>query len=412
MKRLLALCVILMGAVRADDWTAFRGPHGDGRSGEKNPPLKWPATENVRWKVALPSAGNSNPVTWGKKLFLTQSIDPAGHVRALWCLDRTDGRRLWSREIRCDFDETTHKDNPFCSATPAVDGQRVVASFGSGGLVCWDIEGKELWRKDIGRLEHLWGNASSPIIHGDLVIANCGPGERQFLLALDKHTGREVWKVEEPGGKFGQAAPDWTGSWSTPVIARIDGKDQLLVSWPEYLRAYDPATGKLLWYCGGLTKLVYTSPMVGDGVVVAMSGYGGAAIGVRTGGAVGDVTASHRLWRVERNPQRIGSGVMEGGYLYFVNEPGIAQCIDPKTGDALWSERIGGTAWSSLTLADGKLYSVNMRGETVIFAARPQFEVLGRNALEERTLSTVVLSDGDLFIRTHQTLWCIRRGDR
>lgn len=391
----------------ADNWPAWRGPSANGYSSEKNLPVKWSPSENVRWKVALPGPGNSTPIVWGDRIFLTQSLDVEGHQRALLCLARADGHELWRKVVPFEGKESRHADNPYCSASPVTDGKRVVASFGSAGVLCCDLNGKELWRRDLGRFEHIWGNASSPVLYQDLVFLNCGPGERTFLTALDAKTGKDVWKVEEPGGHFDQegGAP-WTGSWSTPTLAKAGGQDELLMSWPNVLKAYDPRTGALRWSCGGLTPLVYTSPLVSPDVIVSMSGFGGAWMGTRPGGN-GDVTASHRLWRTDRAPQRIGSGVIVGDHVYIANATGVAQCIALKTGEVVWSERLGSESWGSLVYADGKLYVTNLKGETIVFAARPQFEVLSRSPLEEKTLASLAVSDGQIFVRTYRNLWCI-----
>jgi outer membrane protein assembly factor BamB len=217
----VAALVLVGGVALADNWPGWRGPTGDGRTAETELPLNWSATENVRWKAPLPDVGNSSPVVWKDRVFLTQSQDK-GARRAVLCFDRANGRLLWQREVRFDGQEPTHATNPHCSATPATDGQRVVVSHGSAGLFCYDFAGQELWHTDVGKLEHIWGNASSPVLHGDLVFAWCGPGERQFLLALDKRTGKEVWKHDEPGGNAGKDQSEWRGSWSTPVIVKAE----------------------------------------------------------------------------------------------------------------------------------------------------------------------------------------------
>jgi outer membrane protein assembly factor BamB len=289
----------------------------------------------------------------------------------------------------------------------------VVVSHGSAGVWCYGFDGQELWHRDLGECHHIWGNAASPVIHRDLVILNFGPGERTFLVALDKATGREVWKVEEPGGRMGDKGQrEWVGSWSTPVVARVGDRDELVMTWPGVVKSYDPATGRLRWQCDGLAKdaaadrLVYTSPLVTPEVVVAMAGFGGPAIGVRPGGS-GDVTATHRLWRHPSAPQRIGSGVIVGEHVYVVDEPGTARCIEWKTGRTLWTERLTGNTWGSLVHAGGRLYVTNRAGETFVLAAKPVFEVLGRNPLKESTQASVAPSDGELFIRTFKHLWCI-----
>lgn len=409
----LLVVVLVSTAVHAENWPGWRGPRGDGTSAEKDLPTRWGPKENVRWKVKLPSPGNSSPVVWGDRVFLTQSIDKAGTERAVICFARKDGKELWRKVIPFAGKEPTHGTNPYCSATPVTDGERVIASHGSAGLVCYDLAGKELWRRDLGEFIHIWGNAASPILYRDLVILNCGPGERTSLRAFDKTTGKDVWEVAVPGGKRGDKQEDWVGSWSTPRVLTVGGKDQIIMSWPEAVKGHDPATGKELWACRGLTKLVYTSPLVTPEVVVAMSGYGGSALAVKTGGS-GDVTDTHRLWHHPKNPQRIGSGVIVGEHLYMANAgPGTVQCFDLKTGKEVWGKETIGTAhWGSPVLADGNLYATDQTGDTYVFAAKPKFELIARNRLGEHTDASLAISDGDIFVRTHQHLWCIAAGKK
>ena len=402
-----ALLLGMTTAAVAGNWPQWRGPAGNGVAEEQNLPLKWSATENVRWKIPLPSPGNSTPIIWGTRLFLTQSLDGTGRERAVICFRRQDGKELWRRVVRFDGKESTHRENPYCSSSPVTDGKRVIAWLGSAGVVCYDLEGKPLWQRDLGTFEFIWGNASSPTLYKNLVILNCGPGERTFLIALDKRTGKTVWKVDIPGGKAGANAKEWVGSWSTPRIATLKGRDEVIVSWSRAVKSYDPQTGKLLWTCGGLTDLVYTSPLITPEVIVAMSGYGGSYLAVKTGGS-GDITKTHRLWRMERSAQRIGSGVILGDMIYMVNANGVAQGIDLKTGKTLWEERLpGGGVWASLVQAGGRLYVTNLRGETFVLAAKPTFEVLAQNSLGEKTLASVAVSEGEVFIRTWESLWCL-----
>ena len=406
----VALLVGMCGTISAANWPGFRGPTGDGISQEKKLPLKWSATENVRWKTALPEGGNSSPVVWGNRVFLTQAVDK-GSRRLVMCFDRANGKLLWQRETRYADKEPTHTDNPYCSATPVTDGTRVIASLGSAGLVCYDYSGKELWRHPVGKLEHIWGNASSPILYGNLCIQWCSPGPRQFLLAVDKSTGKTVWESQEPGGLKGEDkdSQSWAGSWSTPIIVKAGDHDELILCVPEKVRGLDPHTGKERWSCGGLSKLVYTSPVHADGIVVAMSGYHGPALAVRTGGQ-GDVTATHRLWRhTEKISQRIGSAVIVDEKVYILNEDGLAQCFELKTGkevrqkERLSSER----SWGSLVAGAGRLYVTNHAGETLVLKADPSFELLAKNKLGERVMASCAVSDGTLFIRSYQHLWCI-----
>jgi hypothetical protein len=405
--------VLLLGslsAARAENWPGWRGPRGDGTSAEKGLPTTWSAKDNVRWKAKLPGPGNSSPVVWDNRVFLTQSLDTKGTERAVLCFDRADGRLLWQKATPFRGEEPTHATNPSCSATPVTDGRRVIASLGSAGVVCYDFEGRQLWHRDLGPFVHIWGTASSPVLYGELVLLNCGPGARTFLVALDVKTGRDVWKVEEPGGKSGlKGQGEWVGSWSTPRVVTVRGQDQVIMSWPHAVKAYDARTGDLVWTCRGLTELVYTSPVVTPEVVVAMSGFYGAALAVRLGGR-GDVTDSHRLWHhAGRNPQRIGSGVVVGDHLYLANAgPNTVQCVELMTGKDLWEgRRLGEAHWASLVHADGRLYATDQSGDTCVLAASPKFELLGRNRLREHTDASPAVSGGDVLIRTHQHLWCI-----
>jgi len=403
----LVLCVASLGAL-AGNWPAWRGPTGDGRCSETSLPLHWSTTENVRWKVPLPGEGNSTPVIWGDRVFLTQAVEQ-GQRRLVMCLARDNGRLLWQKETVYTDKESTHSTNPYCSASPVTDGRYVIASLGSAGLVCYDLAGTEQWRKDVGKMEHIWGNASSPILYGDLAILWCGPGVRQVLLAVNKATGATVWEHHEPGGNAGQDSKNWVGSWSTPLIIRAGDHDELVLGVPEKLKGFDPKTGKELWSCAGLGKLVYTSPVYANGVVVALSGYHGPGLAARPGGQ-GDVTATHRLWHhPARNPQRIGSPVIVGDHVYLLNENGIGQCFELKTGKEVWQldKRLGGTTWSSLVAAAGRLYATTQAGETLVLAASPRFELLARNRIGERVLASPAVADGQLFLRSYQHLWCI-----
>lgn len=409
MKRMLGVLLLLTaaGIAAADDWPSWRGPHQNQQSRETGFPLTWSATENVTWKAPLPGPGMSSPIVWKNRVFLTQSLDADGHRRALLCFDRATGRELWRGVIDYPDKESTYQQEPhYCSASPVTDGERVVVSFGSAGLACWDMTGKLLWHTQLGKCEQIWGNAASPILYQDLVIHNFGPGVRTFLIALDKRTGKEVWRVDIPGGSFGEKPTEWNGSWSTPLLVRAGDRDELVLMWPEVVKAYDPRTGRELWSCSGATKLAYTSPIAAGDMIFALYGFGGSAVAVRTGGS-GDVTASHRVWVAPRNPQRIGSGVVVGDHLYVLNAIGTLECVEVKTGRSLWSERTGAGAWGSLVQADGRLYATNQQGETVVAAAEPQFKILARNPLGERSQSTPALSRGQIFIRTYGHLWCI-----
>lgn len=413
--------LLISGLSLAADWPAWRGPLGTGVSDEKNLPVKWGPNENVHWRAALPEPGNSTPIVWKDRVFLTQAV---GKERTLMCFHRADGRVLWRRGVTTRLaDDPTHATNPYCSASPVTDGRRVIVWFGSDGLYCYDFAGRKLWSRDLGVQRHIWGYGASPVIQGDLCFLNFGPGERSFLLAVNKKTGKTVWQQDEDSG-YGKAAPadgrggqdreraTYIGSWSTPVLMDVEGQEQLLLSWPRRLAAYDPATGRELWTCSGLNPLVYTSPIYEGDAVVALGGFGGMGLAVKAGGS-GDVTDSRRLWHHPRTKQRIGSGVIREGHLYIHNDPGVAECFELATGNRVWEERLRGPGktgqnWSSIMLAGDNCYTITQGGDCFVFKASPKFELVAVNSLGERSNSSIVPASGGLYIRTHAALWCIR----
>ena len=414
----VAGAALLVSSALAENWPAWRGPTGQGVSTESGLPLEWSQTKNVRWKTPLPGPGNSTPIVWGDKVFINQASGPKGQRRELMCFARRTGKTLWKKGVTYREEETTHKTNPQCSGSPATDGERVIVSFSSAGVFCYDMNGKELWQKNLGKQDHIWGNGASPVIHGDLCLLNFGPGPRTFLIAMDKRTGKELWRNDEPGGRTGKNIKQgekkrdvWKGSWSDPVPFQSGSKTLMLMMYPGRLFAFDPATGKEAWTCGGLNPLAYTSPIYADGIAIGMGGYGGNTIAVRVGGK-GDVTETHRLWRNERTKQRIGSGVIHDGHIYILDDPGIAECVNLKTGVAVWQERLRGKAptsqnWSSMVLADGRLYAVNQGGDAFVLKASPKFELLSTNPMGEKVIGSIAVSNGDLFIRGHKHLWCV-----
>jgi len=402
----------LISSAFAGNWPAWRGPNGDGVTSETDLPLKFSATEGVKWKIALPERGNSTPIVWGTKIFLTQTV---GTKRTLMCLDRKDGRTLWQAGPEWTEKEVTHGTNPYCSSSPVTDGERVIAWFGSAGLWCWSLDGKEQWHIDLGRQSHVWGWAASPVLHGDLCILNFGPGEPSFVIAVNKKTGKEVWRFnvpdpvvkEGPGGGKGA-----TGSWNTGRVVTVGKAEQFILSLPGAVFGLDPKTGKELWHCNGLNALAYSEPVVGDSAIAGFGGYGGFSVGLNLGGS-GDIT-DNRLWQERKNPQRIGSHIASGKHAWLTGEPGVIQCIEIATGKDLWKERMQTPAgrantWSSLLRSGDRIYAVTQNSDVVVFKASPEkYEQLAVNPMGDGlTNSSLAVSDGQLFLRTYKHLWCI-----
>jgi outer membrane protein assembly factor BamB len=429
-----ALLTLSAALAHADNWPAWRGPTGQGFCFEKNLPVTWSATENVKWKVPLADAGNSTPVIWGDRIFLTQA-NKGGTVRSLLCFARADGKLLWKKDVEYSRPETNWGGITYTNASAAVDDKCVVACFASAGLYCYDHAGKPLWKRtDLGSWQHSFGSGASPVLYEGLVIMWCGPdaspalggakgptgaegakgkkgpaGSRNFLIAVNKGTGKTVWEHDEK-----------CGSWSTPLLINHGGRDQLLLGTgpdaktkpdPEtnYFKGLDPKTGKELWFCRGLNSYVYTSPLFADGVAVQMCGFGGSALAVKLGGTA-DITRD-RLWLHRANNQRVGSGLIAAGHIYMIDENGVAHCYELATGKDLWKgvKRLGEMTWGSMVHGDGRLYVLLRSGDTLVLNAQPRFEVLAVNPLgaAEQSNSSPAISDGEIFIRTFRSLWCI-----
>ena len=411
----LIILFALAGDMSADNWPMWRGPLGTGIANEKQLPTRWDSETNVKWKTPLPERGNSTPVIWEKRVFLTQS---KASQRLVLCLNRADGSVLWEKGTDYSGPEKFHPTNTPCAASPATDGEIVVANFGSAGIFAFDFEGRKLWQADLGTVTHQWGYAASPVLDGERCYIHFGPGTNHMVVALEKRSGKKLWHVNVPiehpsertdgfAGKQGEV-----GSWSTPILVQANQRTELVVSLPGRLAAFDLKNGEELWRCGGLNPLLYTSAMAGEGVVIGSGGYGGSTVAVRPGG-VGDVTGK-RLWHKLRDKQRIGSGVIAKGHLFILNTPGTAQCISLKTGDTVWEQRLSGSgsrseSWSSMILSNDLIYVNNQAGDVFILRAAPEFELIATNSIQDGIMNaSVAASDGEIFLRTEKHLWCIR----
>ncbi|MDZ4849509.1 MAG: PQQ-binding-like beta-propeller repeat protein [Pirellulaceae bacterium] len=400
--------------VAAEDWPAFRGPRGNGVSSEQKLPTHWSGSENIRWKTPLPEAGNGSPIVVGQQVFVTCPEDN-GSKRHLICFDRQTGKQQWMRTVEFESDWPTHKTNPHSASTPACDGKFVVVWHASAGLYCYNLSGELQWSRKLGEFRHMWGDGSSPVIYGDRIILNGGPGKDNFVMGLDLASGNTLWKTDEPTTGDGERNENnkYVGSWATPVLTQIDGKDQFICNMSTRVNSYDPETGAILWTCDGFRgpkgDLAYSSAIVAGDFCVALSGFNGPSIGFKLGGS-GNITQSNRVWRNEANPQSIGTGVYVDQHVYVPNAgPGTIVCIEPATGKTVWTDRAGGgNYWGSMVAAGGNLYVTNQEGSTIVFKPNPErFELVATNELSEPSNSTPAISDGQIFIRTHKHLYCV-----
>ena len=424
-------------SVAASDWNRFRGPNGDGISGDEKPtPVKWSESENLKWKVELPGPGSSSPIVVGKRVFVTcwsgygvngNTSDQKQLKRHLVCIDRETGKTTWKKDIDAYLPEDRYggmfAENGYASHTPVSDGERVFVFFGKTGVLAFDLDGKQLWQQSVGTESGAknWGSASSPILYKNMVIVPA-TAESESMVALDKETGKQVWQAEAGG---------FSATWGTPVLVEVS-KDEtdLVIAVPYEVWGFNPDTGKLRWYCDGIQSDSMCSSVVAhDGIVYAVESGpgGGGAIAVRCGGK-GDVTETHVLWTT-RDRGRIGTPVFYGERIYWVSG-GIANCIDAQKGNRVYQSRMtgasssggrdagggrggfggrGGQDYSSPVSADGKLYYTTRAGTTYVIALEEKFQQLAQNSLSDGGdfSATPAISDGELFIRSTKNLYCI-----
>jgi len=387
-----------------DNWAQFRGPTGRGHSKANDVPLKWNA-DSVVWKKTLKGEGQSSPVNWGDKLFLTSASED-GKERYVFCLDRKNGSILWEKTIKCAESENPHKMNSFATPTCATDGKHVVAFFGPGGLHCFDLGGKKLWSKEFGAFPGPWGVAASPIILGDLVIQNCDREGASQLVALNVKTGESVWNTKR------EAKP--RGGWSTPILIEHGGKKELVLNGELGVRGYDPKTGKELWFCKAFNGRGSPVPDFGDGLLHVVSGKPGDTYAVKPGGN-GDVTDSHMAWHTKRRGGRdLPSPAVVDGYLVVVSMSGRATCYDAKTGKVYWEEKLGvkGEFASSPLVVKGHVLFQNVYGGgTLVIKPGKRLNIVSYNSLgaevSEMFRATLAPIKGQIFARSLSTVYCI-----
>lgn len=393
----LALLLLLSGILQAEDWPGWRGPRGDGTSAEKDIPIRWSATENVRWKTAIPGIGHSSPAIVGDKIFLTTCLLKEKQ-RVLLCVDRKKGDILWQQVVVTAPLEKKHKLNSWASSTPATDGKHVWITFLAFPDViaaCYDVAGNLVWKKSPGKFYSVHGFCSSPILYKDTVIINGDQDAQGYLVALDKKTGEERWRVNRPNN---------TRSYCAPLISEVNGKNMLIMSGSKCVTGYDPDTGKQLWYIAGPTEQYVASPVFGAGLFFLTTGYPEYHnMAIRPDGTV--------QWHEKNVPARkaayVPSPIFFEKYFYVVSDLGYLNCFESQTGKRLWLKQLGKHHSAAPVLANGHLYFIDDEGITHVLKAGPTFDVVSRNPLDDECYSSPAISQGQLFIRTNRFLFCI-----
>jgi outer membrane protein assembly factor BamB len=414
MRSLAAATCILLGfasAAYAENWPQWRGPSLNGISTETNLPVKWTTTENIAWKLPMPSLTGSTPIVWGDRIFL--NVAENGSL-FLWAVDRNKGEPIWKRHLS-DGDNRQRKQN-MSTPSPVTDGTNVWVMTGTGILKAFDFSGKELWMRDIqkeyGRFGLQWGYGSSPLMFGDSLFVQVLHGMRtddpSYILRISKANGRTIWRQERPTIAQ-RESPD---SYTTPAIVRTGNNLELVITGGDAVTGHDVDTGKELWRAdvlnptNDLAYRIVASPVVHGELIIAPTRERPMVV-MKPGGR-GDVAKTHILYEFQNGPD-VPTPVTDGTYLYVVNDRGIMWCLDAKTGKEIYGkQRLRPSTYSgSFTLADGKLYITNEDGLTTVLRAGPKFEILAENDFADYSLSTPAVSDGQIFIRTTGALWAI-----
>jgi len=429
MASVAAVMTIAAGATGAD-WARFRGPGGAGISDDQRIPVTWSDTENLRWKLALPGPGSSSPIVHGDRVYVTcysgygVSKTNAGKIadlkRHLLCVNREDGKIVWSRAVAAEQPEDMFRgfitEHGYASSTPVTDGERVYVFFGKSGVVAFDMAGKKLWQVSVGKMSgnRRWGSAASPVLYKDYVIVNASE-EARSIIALEKKTGKHAWKAEGESLEL---------SYNTPLLVDVEaGRQDLVVALPNEVWGINPDTGKLRWFAkteigGNVSPTV----VAGGGGLYIFGGYPrlGSA-GIRAGGR-GDVTKTHVMW-TSKDSTYVPSPVYLDGKLYWVSDRGVAFCIEAKTSKRIYSETLAGLTakgrgklvYASTLLIGGKLYAVTRTGGTYVLAAAPTFKQIAVNRFASDTSDfhgTPAISDGQMFLRSNRYLYCVQASKR
>jgi outer membrane protein assembly factor BamB len=407
-------CLVLVATVSVQaqaNWPRWRGAEENGHSYERNLPIEW-NPDSVAWKTDLPGKGQSSPIIWGERIFLTSAI-ANGKERVVLAIDRNNGKRLWEKTVWTGNPEPAHKMNGWASASCVTDGERVYAFFGQGGgLFCLSVEGDLLWNKPLGEFVGPWGTAACPILVGNLVIQNCDADENSYLVAFDKKSGKQVWTTPRENAR----------GWSTPILISEGGRRELVLNGNSGVTAYNPKTGKQLWFCHGFAGRGAPTVTWSHGLVLTVNGKRGDVYAIKPGGN-GDVTQSHMAWHTPRKTGRdLPSPIVIGDNMLVMDMRGSRITnYDATTGKTLWVKRIGTTNSGQFTSTpvawNGLAFFVAESGET--FAIQPtqdDMKVVARNTVdasdEENFRASITPGEGQVFLRSDSNLYCIGKRQR
>jgi len=403
-------------------WPQWRGPLATGVAPLADPPLTWSESSNIKWKTPIPGEGDATPIVWENRIFILSAIATGKHHTGFgagnapdeifqWvviCLDRASGKALWQKTAREEVPHEGHQENnTFASASPVTDGKLVLAYFGSRGLHCYDLDGNLKWEKDFGKMKTRmgFGEGASAALNGDTVVVNWDTEGDDFIAALDKQTGKELWRTPR----------DEATGWSTPLILEFNGQKQVIVNATKKVRSYDLATGKEIWSCSGQTANAIPSPVAADGIVYLTSGFRGSALQAIRLGRTGDLTGTDAIiWSHDKGTPYVPSPLLADNFLYVLQgNDAILSCFNAKTGESYFDrQRLEAihSVYASPVSAKDRVYVLSREGTCVVLKKGPKAEVLAVNKLDDtagHTDASMALVDKEAFIRTPHNLYCI-----
>ena len=411
------------------NWHQWRGPAANGVSETAKPPIEWSEKKNIKWKAPIDGRGGSTPIVWGNKVFLlmainTGKVDPSlpkpedqpkrifgikhpntPHRFVVLCLDRATGKELWRRTAtELIPHEGHHGDNDFAPASPTTDGERLYCWFGSAGLYCYDLDGKKLWERNLGRahMGAFLGEGCSPVVHDGRLVIVRDHSRQSTIEVLDAKTGKTRWKKNRDEGN----------AWATPRVLRHSGKTQVITTGSKKVRSYDLQDGEIIWQCGGLTRNAIPAPVVEGDLVYCMTGYRGYSLLALPLSAQGDISDSKEIvWSKRRGTPYVPSPLLYDGMLYFSqSNQAILSCLDAKTGEAIIERtRLSGVSnlYASPVGADGRVYITGRNGTTLVIERSKKLNVLATNVLDDRIDASAALAGNQIFLRGSKFVYCI-----
>ena len=391
--------------VQAENWPGWRGPQRTGLTTDTGVVTKWSPTENILWKSPVPGTGISNPVVWGDRVFVTASEGREQGELHVICFDTKTGRELWHQRLWGTAPTLFfYAQSGMASPSPVTDGKHLWAFFGTGDVFCFDLDGGLVWHRaladEYGAFENRFAASSSPLLFEDTVILQCDHYGASYVVALDQQTGANRWKADRP--------EVWL-SWSSPQLMPVGDRFELVIVGSEKIDGYDPKSGTRLWTVRGLSRECVPTPVVSNGLILAVTGPNGVHVAIKPGGS-GDVTESHVAWRSDRGTSFVPSGIVLHNRYYLADDKGIASCFDATSGKLLWRKRLGGKFTASPVSADDKLYFTNEAGSTLVLdGTQPEYTELARNEIGEDLLASAAISNGRMFLRTSKHLFCVGR---